>query len=543
MATEKKQYTVKEIEKLISEASVSESEAENVGIASNMIFLYMQDIKKSDGMGLIKFNLIKHFNIEDKESIRILNQKLTEVLKNHEKNAKRNGENDEGEDGIKLPFDEVAERVIKKQPLFVMKDTGEFFLYNNGVYRSDISNRLINKMIRDEYKEFFFEQWNEKFPGEFPEKVPAAKSGYVSEVMEYMKAYRHKQRVEIDAEQGKYVNFKNGLFDLKKWKLIPHTPDVITIAQVNATYDKDAKCPNINAYLSSCRLPDESQTILIEYSGYCLTYDVWLQKALMLYGNGSNGKSVFINLLKSILGYDLVSGESLQQLENDKYRVANLYGKTLNAFPDLKDTPLQTNEVFNRLTGNDFMLTGERKYQNSFDFNNTAKLLFSANRPPLVDSDNYAYYRRWELIEFPHTFENDEIDEKLIDKLTTEGEKSGFVNLMLEGLKRLRENHKLSFSRGVNETEKIYLLHADNVTAFEERCIRDCIGNEGPTEKKQVYNYYQTWCKTLNLIPVKEKQFTKKLKQLGRKAFDTTIYPNGHQTHFRCYENTVVDFQ
>jgi putative DNA primase/helicase len=130
-----------------------------------------------------------------------------------------------------------------------------------------------------------------------------------------------------------------------------------------------------------------------------------------------------------------VSGESLQNPETDKYRVANLYGKWLNAFPDLKDTPLQTNEVFNILTGNDAELTGEKKYQHDFRFKPTAKLLFSANKIPFAYSDNYAYYRRWILIEFPKTFEKDEIDDSILEKLTTTEEKSGFINRMLDGLK------------------------------------------------------------------------------------------------------------
>ncbi|MDD3041175.1 phage/plasmid primase, P4 family [Bacteroides sp.] len=545
MESATKQYTVKEVEKIISAVKVSESEAENVEIASNVIFLYMSGISKSDGMKLIKFKIRSHFNIKDTDSIKILNQKLNEVIKNHEKNIKRNEKNEEADGEIKLPFNEVADRVIQKQPLFTMKDTGEFFLYKDGMYKNDVASRTINKIIRDEYQEYFLEQWNALYPDKEPDNVPAAKAGFVSEVMEYIIVNTFEERRNIDADQGRYINFKNGLFDMRKWKLIPHTPDVITISQVNASYEPAATCHNINAYFTSCRLPEESKTILVEFAGYCLTYDVKLQKALMLFGNGSNGKSVFINLLKTILGYEMVSGESLHQLETDKYRVANLYGKTLNAFPDLKNAPLQTNEVFNTLTGNDKYLTGERKYQNSFSFENTAKLMFSANKIPFARSDNFAYYRRWLLVEFPYTFKDGEIDEGLIDKITTEQEKSGFVNLMLEGLKTVFENRKFSYSLSVEEVENTYLLHSDNVTAFEEQCMRDCEADEFPTEKNQTYNWYKTWCQMKNLTPVKEKAFTARLGKLGRKIFSTTrvINTGGKPIHVKYYENTVVDFK
>jgi putative DNA primase/helicase len=307
-------------------------------------------------------------------------------------------------------------------------------------------------------------------------------------------------------------------------------------------YNHEASCPVILKYFKDYELSEEAVKVLIEFAGYSLTNFVWIQKALMLYGRGSNGKSVFINLLKVILGKDFVSGESLQNLETDKHRVANLYGKRLNAFPDLKDTPLQTNEVFNTLTGNDLELIGERKYQHAFSFRPTTKLLFSANKIPFAYSDNYAYYRRWMLIEFPKTFEKNKIDECILEKMTTEEEKSGFVKLMLEGLKRVMVNRKYSYDLGVKEIERQYLLNSDNVQIFEEEELRDTYDYEDPTTKGRVYKAYQNWCTENRLNPVKPKTFTRRMKKLGRKAFNTTIWDSFKRERFPVsyYGNAVV---
>lgn len=474
--------------------------------------------------GNLKTNVNKFYRLEKKELV--------------DKKKKYN-ESEEDEE-LKLPFDVIAERVMRKIPLFAMRDTEEFYIYENGVYRNNGSKLRLSRLIRDEYKEYFLQQWYSLYPNTEPEEIPAAKAKYVAEVMEYIRAYKNADREEIDREQDRYINFKNGLFDLEEWKLKEHTPEILSVAQARAVYDPEAKCPKISRYFEECQLHKDSITVLEEFAGYCLTADVKLQKALMLYGKGANGKSVFINLLKTILGKDYVSGESLHRLETDKYRVANLYGKRLNAFPDLKDTPLQTNEVFNTLVGGDKQLTGERKYQNSFDFDPTTKLLFSANKIPFAYSDNYAYYRRWILIEFPRTFEKDEIDESLLEKLTTEAEKSGFLNLMLAGLKRLFDNMKFSYDPGVEEIEKQYLLHSDNVQVFEETCLRDCEGTESPNSKKDVYDFYLLWCRFRKLTPAKPKTFTKKLEKIGRKVYNTTVYnaETGKGDWFSCYHNT-----
>lgn len=463
----------------------------------------------------------------------------------HKETKRERGEEEE-EEKVNVLFDALGNLIIEKYPMFVMQDTEEFFLYDYGVYTNRGSKLKLSRIIRDEFKTAFIELWKELYPDKEikEEEVPGADTKYIKEVVEYIRAYSNADREDIDSQQDRYINFKNGLFDLQEWKLIEHTPEIKTIAQLPVKYDPEARCPKIEAYFKSCWLPPESIEVLTEFAGYCLTTDVKLQKAVMLYGKGANGKSVFINLLKTVLGRDFVSGESLHKLEIDKFRVANLHGKRLNAFPDLKDTPLQTNEVFNTLTGNDLMLIGERKYQHSFNFKPTVKLLFSANKIPFAYSDNYAYYRRWILIEFPRTFEKHEIDENLLEKLTTETEMSGFINLILAGLKRLFKNRKFSYDLGVEEIEKQYLLHSDNVQVFEETCLRDCSGNETPTEKNLVYKFYQTWCKVNNLIPVKQKTFTKKLDKIGRKVHNTTRYVIGDKREwFSCYFNTVVDFK
>jgi putative DNA primase/helicase len=377
-----------------------------------------------------------------------------------DKALKGNTEVCKGEKSLKVsvPFDVVGDHILQFEHVFTMRDNDEIYLYQDGVYRSDGVESILGTKIRNLHNQYYADQWLFYNPGVPLNRIPKATVKYVSEALAYIRAYSHVKRADIDADQDRYINFKNGFFDLQEWKLIDHTPKIRSIAQVPVIYDPKATCPVISKYFEDCELPEESIKVLTKFAGYSLTNFVWIQKALMLHGNGANGKSVFINLLKIILGNDYVSGESLQKLEEDKYRVANLYGKRLNAFPDLKDTPLQTNEVFNILTGNDLMLVAERKYQNSFSFKPTAKLLFSANKIPFAYSDNYAYYRRWILINFLKTFEKDEIDDKILEKMTTEEEKSGFINLMLEGLKRVIANRKYSYDLGVEKIQRQYTL-------------------------------------------------------------------------------------
>jgi len=74
----------------------------------------------------------------------------------------------------------------------------------------------------------------------------------------------------------------------------------------------------------------------------------------------------------------------------------------------------------------------------SFPFVNRAKLTFSCNVVPEVYEDTTAFFRRWIIIQFPHTFDSAKADKDLPKKLTTAEEFSGILNFALEGLNRLR---------------------------------------------------------------------------------------------------------
>jgi putative DNA primase/helicase len=90
-------------------------------------------------------------------------------------------------------------------------------------------------------------------------------------------------------------------------------------------------------------------------------------------------------------------------------------------------------------------ISAEHKHQNSFEFEPHAKLIFSANRLPIPaeDIDDASYYKRWIIIEFAlreYCFfcrKKIVMDRDLIDKLTTEEELSGLLNVVLIAAKRL----------------------------------------------------------------------------------------------------------
>jgi putative DNA primase/helicase len=436
---------------------------------------------------------------------------------------------------IDVPFDVVADKIRQHFPIFTMRDNKQIYLYKDGVYKSDGSEAILDTAIRNKHNEIYTEFWNNKNLG-FPiDHVPKATVKFVSEVLAHIRAYTHISRDSIEQVQSKYINCKNGIFNLETWELENHCPEIKSICQIPVIHDKEAKCPKTTNFLKSI-VAESDINLLNEIAGYCLTTDCSQQKAFMLHGVGSNGKSVFLAVLESLVGRENTSAESLQKLEFDKYRPAKLYGKLVNICGDIPDVKMQKSENFKKLTSGFDLIDGENKYQDPFTFKNTAKLIFSANAIPEGKRDK-AYYRRWILIRFPNNFEGENADKALITKLQTPEELSGHLNLALDGLKKLRENGKFSNEKSIEATQKEYEFNSNPISAFMEERTQT---SDEDCEAIILYLEYVDWCKSCGKEPWSNIGLSRKLVSMGYTSHRENIVRDKVQKKVVMFDNLKI---
>ena len=439
-----------------------------------------------------------------------INKALQGVTKTYSPDKKGNS-GKEKPDKILVHWDEVGDRILKENHIFSMRDNGQIYLYQGGVYSSKDTETILGTWIRNTYFTIYMDRWEEQNPNKnSPGHIPKATTKFVNEVLAYIRAYTHITRDSIEADQAKHINFKNCLFNLETWKIEDHNPNIKSICQIPVCYDETAECPRISKFLEDI-VAEPDLDLLNEIAGYCLTTDCSYQKAFMLYGVGSNGKSVFLALLEALIGGENTSAESLQKLEFDKYRTAKLYGKRVNICGDIPDSKMHKSEVFKKLTSGLDLIDGENKYQDSFVFRNTAKLVFSANILPEGKKDK-AYYRRWVLINFPNNFEGKNDDKDLIKKLRNPEELSGFLNLALEGLKRLKENGKFTNEKSIEETQKEYEFNSDPIAAFMDEWTQV---SEEDCDATILYLTYVEWCQLYSKPHMSNIGFSRKLNSMG----------------------------
>ncbi len=103
----------------------------------------------------------------------------------------------------------------------------------------------------------------------------------------------------------------------------------------------------------------------------------------MLQGNGSNGKSILLKVIIALHGLENICSTSLHRLCDDRFALAELYGKLINIFPDLSDKGIENDENFKGLSSGD-LLTAQKKFAQPFQFMNYARQIYSVNDIPPV---------------------------------------------------------------------------------------------------------------------------------------------------------------
>ena len=393
-------------------------------------------------------------------------------------------------EGARFAPKRLADEILNENHFITLSDTEVIYHYNDGLYKvggkSEIQKIAQHKL------------------GDYSAKR------HLNEVVSYIQLKTMVDRKSLNMDKH-LINLENGLYDINTGILKSHNPSVLSTARIPVSYDPDATCPNMDKFLSEIVAPDDQQ-VLVEWAGYALIPDTRIHKAVMLLGNGANGKSVYLNFLTCFIGEMNTSSESLHDLVNNRFSTANLYGKLLNVCPDLPNTKIFDNSKFKNLSGGDKTTRGERKFEGAFDFGNTARMIYSANEVPQMIKGGFATDRRWILIDFPNTFEGENVDINLIEKLTTPEELSGFLNRALPALEVLLENGKFSYTKTVQDVQRMYLINSNSVAAFADECIESGAEN---TPKRVVYDEYKNWCENNEIMPKTNNVFGGIFKDLG----------------------------
>jgi putative DNA primase/helicase len=149
---------------------------------------------------------------------------------------------------------------------------------------------------------------------------------------------------------GDQVNLLNGLLAVNTRTLSPHSADFLSPIQLPVKFDAAARCPMWDKFIGEV-FPSDSETIAWEIPAWLMTPDTSIQKAILLMGDGANGKSTYLRAVLAFIGKHNTAAVSLHKLENDRFSASRLIGRLANICPDLPGTDLTSTSVFKAITG------------------------------------------------------------------------------------------------------------------------------------------------------------------------------------------------
>jgi len=310
------------------------------------------------------------------------------------------------------------------------------------------------------------------------------------------------------------INLRNGTFEIDKngnGKLRPVNKADFLKYQLSFEYNPDDKCPMFQKFLD-ISLPDKSaQNVLAEYIGYVFAPNLKLEKALILYGSGANGKSVFFDVISALLGTQNVSSYSVDTLcEQNGYYRAMIANKLIN----------YSSEMGKRFEVDKFkqLCSGEPvearlPYGEPFQIRNYARLIFNTNQLPKDIEQTTAYFRRFLIIPFAVTIPPEQQDIEL-SKRIIDNELSGVFNWVLAGLSRIVTQKRFTHCDAAEKELEQYRRESDSVEMFIEDNDYRKSNNESKS-LKEFYSEYRSYCNDVGSKTCALKTFSARLKDKG----------------------------
>lgn len=326
------------------------------------------------------------------------------------------------------------------------------------------------------------------------EVIPYLKLANIKEVFENIKLKVLQAPEKLNTD---YVNLQNGLLNVHDLTLIPHNSTIFTINKLDVEYNPNAKSSAIDKFLNGITCNRQNYiNLLCQMLGYILIPDCRYQKSFILVGNGSNGKSLFLETVRRLFGDENCSSLALEDLQ-DKFRIAEIVGKMLNIGDDSGHNLLENTAIFKKLVTGDNM-TVERKQQQPFKYSNTAKMIFAANALPPTTDKSDGFFRRCIIIPFDNVFKpgTPDYDPALIYKITTPEAMSYLLNLALSGLSKLTEDNYFDETDDSKMLLRQYVENNNSVLVWKLN-VDKLFANDS-----EAYTSYVTFCMLNNYKPI-----------------------------------------
>jgi len=286
------------------------------------------------------------------------------------------------------------------------------------------------------------------------------------------------------------LNTPGGVVDLRTGRMREHRRDDRMTKVSTATPKGD--CPTWHGFLTDVTGGDADLIAYLQLMvGYCLTGITSEHALFFLYGTGANGKSVFVNVITTILGDYAANApmDTFMDARNDRHPtdLAGLRGARFVSSIETEQGRRWNESKVKAITGGD-KVSARFMRQDFFEYVPQFKLVIAGNHKPSIRNVDEAMKRRLHLIPFTVTIPSEKRDGRLTDKLLKE--RDGILAWAVEGCSRWQQQGLKPPASVVSATEEYFEAEDALGQWIEERCLLAKTSREGVSD---LFSDWREW--------------------------------------------------
>lgn len=349
-----------------------------------------------------------------------------------------------------------------------------------------------------------FYEWN----GKVWQSIPDLMAEYYADIL-YGKRFSTANRVkavknllksravaEVVFDRNPVLTFQNGTLEIETGNFRDFSQNDYCSIIMDYDYDPQATCHSWERFIDDVTDEEPRRAENLQFiAGYTLVPDCRYQKIFCLLGAGSNGKSVYLEIIQALFGSKNVSVVSPTGLTKEFERV-KIKDSLLNIGKDVSPD-FSTGEIREWLLqiSDGTLIQACYKGQTHITFQPRCKLIYSMNKPP-VAAVIEGLNRRLRFVEFPCSFvdfpdknnsKQKPKDVNIISKLLAE--LPGIFNWAYEGYKLLNTVGYFTDTPEQAEITRQFEEMSDPISVF-------CADYEftGERTRDDIYSWYKDWC-------------------------------------------------
>lgn len=317
-----------------------------------------------------------------------------------------------------------------------------------------------------------------------------------------------------DMSHPRYVAFANGVYDIESDELLPNSPDFRIPNVIPHNWNENARCQELDDALDqwSCERGGVRAN-LEETMGLCMYRGRELHTCPLLVGEGSNGKSSFLNMLVGMLGQENVSSMDIARI-GERFQSVALMGKLANIGDDISRDKLsgKTLAVAKKAISGD-RLDAEYKCGATFGFRPYCTLVFSCNEVPRMGDNSEGIYRRFVPVAFDGVFSQEAGNRnvRLGEALSSEEAYERAILLGMQGLRRCLNAGGMTMTG--DRKAQIKAMRRQNSSVYQFCCDELRLGMPEEVSvlgepTSTVFDAYRNYCDEAAVRPLSKNAFS-----------------------------------